>query len=75
LARLRADGDGRAYLGAAAGVVQLVMAVTLELTVVEEARGLWAAGKQCSWHSPFWAHVAARQAPQGATIALVGPCA
>jgi hypothetical protein len=72
---LRADGDARTYLAAAAGVVQLVMAVTCDVAAVEQARGRWAAGKHSSWHSPFWAHVAARQALQGATIALVGPCA
>jgi hypothetical protein len=75
LARLRADGDGRAYLGAAAGIVQLIMGVTHEVAVVEEARGRWASAKTCSWRSPFWAHVVARQAPHGATSALLGPCA
>jgi hypothetical protein len=75
LARLRADGDGLAYLGAAAGVVQLVMDVTLELATVEAARGRWAATKLCSWRSPFWAHIAARQAPPSVTHALLGPSA
>ncbi len=72
LARLRADGDARTYLAAAAGVVQLVMAVTCDVAAVEELRGVWAAGKQCSWRSPFWAHVAARQPPPVAS-ALLGP--